>query len=73
MLFNEMQYKVHYEMKKEEMEKVLLASNYFKDSQKASLYPRLFHAFKKRNLQKKELKTIPNCCDIKIQKVCCEN
>ena len=73
MFFNERQLKVYYEMKKEEMEKALLASKSSKSSEKESLFKRVFHAFRNFKTQKKYLNAKPNCCDIQIQPVCCEN
>ncbi|MGN7299450.1 hypothetical protein [Ferdinandcohnia sp. SAFN-114] len=73
MYFNEMDLKVHYEMKKEEMEKAILASKYSKYSGKETLYTKFFSALKNSKLQKKYLEATPNCCNIKIQEVCCEN
>lgn len=73
MFFNEMQLKVYYEMKKEEMEKAISASKFSKSSQKESLYKWVFNAFRNIKTQKKYLTAKPNCCDRQIQQVCCEN
>lgn len=72
MYFNEMELKVYYEMKKEEMEKAVLAIEYLKKSQKAKVYRDFLNIFKKNPKQKKYVVPKTNCCEIKIQKVCCE-
>lgn len=73
MFFNEMQLKVHYEMKKEEMEKAVLASKYSKNNGKGKFHRKFLNLFKEKHRQKKFVVPKPNCCDIKIQQVCCEN
>jgi predicted nucleotide-binding protein len=73
MFFNEMQLKVYYEMKKEEMEKAMSASKYSKSNQKENLFKVFFNAIKNIKTQKKNLNAKQNCCDIKIQQVCCQN
>lgn len=73
MFFNEMQLKVYYEMKKEAMEKAISASKFSKSREKESLYKKAFNAFRNIKTQKKYLNAKPNCCDIQIQQVCCEN
>ena len=60
MFFNEMQLKVYYEMKKEEMEKAILADQFSKNRKKVKVYRRLFNWAEK-----------PNCCNANMQKVCC--
>ncbi|MCH6265890.1 MULTISPECIES: hypothetical protein [Neobacillus] len=69
MYFNEMELKVYYEMKKEEMEKAVLASRYSKNSPASKLYRNFLNMFKKNQ------KAVPksDCCEIKIQEVCCGN
>lgn len=69
MYFNEMELKVYYEMRKEEMEKAVLASRYSKNSPTSKLYRNFLNMFKKN--QKAVPK--PDCCEIKIQEVCCGN
>jgi hypothetical protein len=73
MLFNEMQLKVYYEMKREEMEKAILASKYSKNNEKVKFYRKFFNLIKEYKKQKKYVVPKSNCCDIKIQQVCCEN
>jgi hypothetical protein len=73
MFFNEMQLKVYYEMKKEEMKKAISASKFSKSSEKESLFKRVFHAFRNFNSQKRYLNAKPSCCDMQIQPVCCEH
>ena len=51
MFFDEMQLKVFYEMKKEEMEKALLASRNSKNSKRTNLYRNFLNLFKKNKKQ----------------------
>lgn len=71
MYFNQMELKAYYEMKKEEMEKAVLASRYSKNSPKSKLYRHFFNMFKKEQTQNVVPKSM--CCEIKIQEVCCGN
>lgn len=73
MLINEMQLKVHYEMKKEEMEKAILARKYSKNNEKVKLYRKFLNLFKENKKEKKFVVLMPNCCNIQIQQLCCEN
>ncbi len=73
MYFNEMDLKAYYEMKKEEMEKEVLAKEYSKNRQMPKLLSYFLNLFKKNQIQKKNVLRKLNCCEIKIQKVCCEN
>ncbi|MEH7418158.1 hypothetical protein V7266_23095 [Neobacillus drentensis] len=70
MYFNEMELKVYYEMRKEEMEKAALTSKYRKNKPKAKLFSNFLSMIKKNQQQKQ----ISICCEkINIQKGCCEN
>jgi len=73
MLFNEMELKVYYEMKKAEMEEAILASEYLKTNQKAKVYSNFLSMIKKLLKQKKYVVREQYCCEVQIQKVCCEN
>jgi hypothetical protein len=73
MYFNEMEVKVDYEIKKEEMKKAVLASDYSKKNQKAKVNRNFLDMFTINPKQKKFVVPKTNCCEIKIQKVCCDN
>jgi hypothetical protein len=68
MYFNQMELKVYYEMKKEEMEKAVMAGEYLKKGQKRIGFRHFINKLKKKSVVPKT-----NGCEIKIQKVCCEN
>jgi hypothetical protein len=72
MYFNKMELKAYYEMKKEEMEKAVIASKYSISSNRTKLYKNLLNMFKNK-IQNKYFVPKKNCCDIKSQQVCCEN
>ena len=71
MLFNEMNLKIYYEMRKEEMEKAILASKYTKDHKKNQFIKNYFQALKKNKTQKINLEAAANCCTIKVRQTCC--
>jgi hypothetical protein len=63
MLFNEMQSEVYYEMKKEEMEKVILANKFSKSSEKESFFKKFFKVLMDTKTQKKYLNAKQYCCE----------
>jgi hypothetical protein len=72
MYFNKMELKAYYEMKKEEMEKAVMASKNSKSSNRTKLFRNLLYMIKNK-IQNKYFVPKKNCCDINTQQVCCEN
>jgi len=70
MFFNEFDLKVAYEMKKEELDKEILAREYTRDRKKTKFIRYFVNKFTKNKVRENtELK--PKCSEIEIQQECC--
>jgi hypothetical protein len=67
MYYNEMDLKVYYEMKRQEMEKEISANRSLKAKKQTSFYTSFLNALHKLQQRKKSVVPKPSCC----QEVCC--